>query len=157
MISDYTVRSMEPVANRSWPRIRIEYICTTSFKDIQREHRERTLDANNVFTEQCYTERFRPELNSRVNYPIKRTVIDITDQCEYDMSNPVLNHCVSWVINFVCKDATDSIWSVHGTSTEYLRTIRGIPIESMLATRINRILTEPLIPTTPEADECLRN
>ena len=35
---DCTVRSTLPVPNRSWPRIRIMYICARSFKRIQREH-----------------------------------------------------------------------------------------------------------------------
>ena len=34
-------------------------------------------------------------------------MIDITEQCEYNMSNPVLKYCVSWVINFVSEDAVE--------------------------------------------------
>ena len=77
-------------------------------------------------------------------------MIDITEQCEYDMSDPVLQYCVSWFINFVCKDAAEhliSSWNFHRIPGP----LGCIPIENILATRRNRILTEPLIPTTPEA------
>ena len=49
--SDYTIGSVEPVTNRSWPRIRIVHIFARSFKNLQREHRKRTLDADNVYAE----------------------------------------------------------------------------------------------------------
>ena len=32
-------------------------------------------------------------------------MIDITEQCEYNMSDPVLKYCVSWIINFLFEDA----------------------------------------------------
>ena len=56
------------------------------------------------------------------------------------MSDPVLNYCVSCVINFICKDAAEhliSSWNCHR-------------IPGPLATRRNQILPEPLIPTTPK-------
>ena len=65
------------------------------------------------------------------------------------MSDPVLNYCVSCVINFVCKDAAEhliSSWNCHRIPGP----LGCIPIENMLATRRNQILPEPLIPTTPE-------
>lgn len=43
-------------------------------------------------------------------------MIDIKEQCEYDMSDPVLMDCGSRDINFVCKDATEylmSSWNFH--------------------------------------------
>ena len=66
------------------------------------------------------------------------------------MSDPVLKYCVSWVINFIGKVAVEhlmSSWNLHGI----LGPLGCIPIENMLATRRNRILAEPLIPTTPGA------
>ena len=66
-----------------------------------RENTEREAWMQTASTQNNVIERFWPELNIRVNYPIKRTMIDITKQCEYDMSDPVLKYCVSWVINFV--------------------------------------------------------
>ena len=48
------MQSLEPVTNRSWPRIRIVHICARSFKNLERKHRKRTLDADNVYAEQSY-------------------------------------------------------------------------------------------------------
>ena len=66
------------------------------------------------------------------------------------MSDVFLKHCVSWVINFACKDDAEhliSSWNFH----RILGPLGCIPIENMLAIRRNQILPEPLIPTTPEA------
>ena len=54
-------------------------------------------------TQNNVMERFWPELNSRINYPIMRAMIDITVQYEYDMSDPVLKYCVSWFIILFVK------------------------------------------------------
>ena len=77
-------------------------------------------------------------------------MIDIVQQCEYDMSDPVLKYCVSWDNNFVCKDALEHLinsWTLH----KIPRPLGCIPIENMPATRRNWILPETLISTTPEA------
>ena len=77
-------------------------------------------------------------------------MIDISEQCECDMSDPVLKNCVSWIIDFVCKNATEhliSSWNFHRIPEP----LGCIPIENMLATRRNQILPKPLIPTTLEA------
>ena len=66
-----------------------------------RENTEREAWMQTASTQNSVIERFWAEVNSRVNYPIKRAMIDITKQCEYDMSDPVLKYCISWVINFV--------------------------------------------------------
>ena len=114
-----------------------------------REHWKRTLDADNVY-ENNVIELFWLELKSRVNYAIKRVMIDITKQCEYDISDLVLKYCVSWAISFICKDAAE-----HLISSWTFRRIPGplgcIPIENMLPAQRNWILPEPVIPTTPEA------
>ena len=81
---------------------------------------------------------------------MKRAMIYITEQCEYDMSDPILKYCVSWVINFVCKDAAEHLIS----SWNFQRIpepLGCIPIKNMLCTRGNRILPEPLIPASPQA------
>ena len=87
-------------------------------------------------TQNNLIERFWPELNSRLNDPIKKAKIDIIEQCEYDMSDPVLKYCVSWVINFIGKVAVEhlmSSWNLH----RILGPLGCIPIENMLATRRN--------------------
>lgn len=90
-------------------------------------------------TQNGVIEKFYPVLNNKENCPIKGAIINITEQCEYDMSDPVLKNCISQVINFVCKDATE-----HLISSWEFRRIPGplgcISIENMLATKRNRIL-----------------
>ena len=72
-------------------------------------------------TQNSVIERFRPELNGKVNYPIKRAMTDITEQCEYDICDPVLKYCVSWAVDFVCEDATEHLII---ELPQYTRTIR---------------------------------
>ena len=88
-------------------------------------------------TQNGVIEKFYPVLNNKENCPIKRAMINITEQCEYDMSDPVLKNFISQVINFVCKDATL-------ISSREFRRIPGplgcISIENTLATKRNRIL-----------------
>lgn len=66
------------------------------------------------------------------------------------MSDVFLKYCVSWVINFVCKDDAEHVissWNFHRIPGP----LGCIPIENMLIIRRNQILPESLIPTTPEA------
>ena len=66
------------------------------------------------------------------------------------MSDVFLKSCVSWVINFVCKDDAEHVissWNFHRIPGP----LGCIPIENMLIIRRNQILPESLIPTTPEA------
>ena len=36
------------------------------------------------------------ELNSRVNYPVKSTLIDMAEHGDIDMDNPLHKFCISW-------------------------------------------------------------
>ena len=45
-------------------------------------------------TQNSVIQRFRPGLNGKVNYPIKRAMTDIAEPCEYDICDPVLKYCV---------------------------------------------------------------
>ena len=101
-------------------------------------------------TQNNVIERFWPELNSRVNYPIKRAMLQISDAEEYDMTDPVVKYCFSWLTIFVAKDATQHLlqsWNHHR--------VPGpggcVPIQNMIETKRTVNLIEPLIPTTPEA------
>ena len=70
-------------------------------QNTEKEPRKQTASKqNNVI------ERFWPELNSRVNYSVKRALISIVEENDYNMSDPVLKHCVSWITNYICQDAT---------------------------------------------------
>ncbi len=41
-------------------------------------------------------ERIWVEVNNRVNYPIKRVLIDMLEKGEFSLDDPLHCHCVSW-------------------------------------------------------------
>ena len=82
-----------------WNQLRIvlsqEFVLCIFVQDLLKTYRENTEKEpwmQTTSTQNNVIERLRPELNSRVNYPIMRAMIDITVQCEYDMSDPVLKY-----------------------------------------------------------------
>jgi len=104
------------------------YLCNNCYSHIaitktKQPWRQTTSTDNNVI------ERFWPELNSRVNYPIKRAFISIRETFDYDLSDPVMKFSVS---------------RVPGPSG-------CIPIENMQSTKRTIQVFEPLIPTVSEA------
>ena len=97
-------------------------------------------------------ERYWPELNSRVNYPVKRTLISIIEENDYSMSDPVLKYCASWISNYICKVGTQHLimsWSHPRTPGP----MGCIPIENMRLSQQNACLNEVLVPSTSEAVE----
>ena len=121
-----------------WNLLRIdhdqEFVLCTFVQDLLKtygENTEKDLWMQTTSTQSNVIDLLWPELNSRVNHPIKRTMIDISGQCEYDMSDPVLKYCVSWVINFVCKDAAEYLinsWNFHRIPGP----LACVPAENML-------------------------
>jgi len=72
-------------------------------------YRKTTSTKNNV------VERFWPEMNSRINYPIKRALNeiiadDITDTL--DENDPVFKYCLSWITFFVSEDAVKHLFKL---------------------------------------------
>ena len=74
----------------------VQDILKNYHQSTEKEPWKQTTSTQNVI------ERFWPELNSRVNYPVKRALISITEENDYSMSDPVLNYCVSWITNYIC-------------------------------------------------------
>ena len=108
-------------------------------------------------TQNNVIERFWPEMNSRVNYPIKRAFVQIQEINDYDLSDPVLKYCFSWLSIYIVEDAAQHLidsWNYHRVPGR-----NGcIPIENMRITKRTAQLEPPLIPSTPEAvrmyEEC---
>lgn len=108
--------------------------------------RQTTSTKNNV------VERFWPEINSRINYPLKRAMNaiiadDLTDTLNED--DPVFNFCLSWVMLYVSDDPVKHLlnsWNHHR--------IPGpegcIPIQNMYETKHMATPPNHLIPSTPE-------
>lgn len=61
-------------------------------------------------------ERIWPEVNQRVNYPVKHVLVDMENNGEIDMSDEVIKFCVSWVTINVMNDAVNMFiqaWNNH--------------------------------------------
>ena len=61
-------------------------------------------------------ERIWPEINQRVNYPLKQVLIDMENNEELNMGDEVTKFCVSWVTIRVMHDAIHtfiSAWNCH--------------------------------------------
>ena len=52
-------------------------------------------------------ERIWPEVNSRVNYPIKLAMNVTVERNNIDVLDPVMKHCISWVSMYVSKPAIE--------------------------------------------------
>ena len=95
---------------------------------------------------------FWPEVNSRINYPIKRAMNAIlhSEVNEiFNLGDPVMKYAVSWVMLYVSHDAIQHLllsWNYHRVPGPHC----CIPIENMIQTSRTVKLPEYLIPTTAE-------
>ena len=81
-------------------------------------------------TSNYVAERMWPEVNKRVNYPIKCQLCEIQRQEDVDFAHPVIMFCVSWVTMYVAQDATQhliSSWNHHRIPGPQ----GGVPVENM--------------------------
>ena len=61
-------------------------------------------------------ERLWPEINQRVNYPLKRVLVQMEGNDEIDMSDDIVKYCVSWMVINVIKHAVVNFiaaWNAH--------------------------------------------
>lgn len=66
------------------------------------------------------------------------------------MFDPVVKYCFSWITNYIANDAAQHMiisWNHHRVPG----TNGCVPIDNMTATKRTVDLSEPLVPTTPEA------
>ena len=71
-------------------------------------------------------ERLWPEINQRINYPVKRVLVQMEGNDELDMTNSTTKLCVSWVTIHVIKSSVHSfiasLWSTdHFPASESMR------------------------------------
>ena len=140
-----------------WDQLRVdhgtEFFLCIFVQDLLKRYRfsqERLPWRQTASTENYTIERFWPEMNSRVNYPIKRAMIYISEENQYDMSDPVIKYCFSFITSYIASDAAQHLvtsWNHHrvpGASG-------CVPINNMNATKRTVKMFEPLVPTTSEA------
>ena len=61
-------------------------------------------------------ERMWPEVNQRINYPVKRILVEMESRDEIDMTNDMVKFCVSWTVINVIEKAVHSFvlaWNAH--------------------------------------------
>ena len=96
-------------------------------------------------------ERIWPELNQRINYPIKRLLIEMENNEDINMGDDVTRFCVSWVTMWVMRGAIKQFvqaWNCHRIPGPN----GGVP--SVLA---NNCATTTLAPTSiPSTGEMLQ-
>lgn len=140
-----------------WDQLRVdhgqEFVLCIFIQELLKEYRHdkhRQPWRQTKSTQNNVIERFWPELNSRVNYPIKRCMIRITEENDYDMSDPVVKYCISWVTLYIVTDAAVHLiesWNHHRVPGP----MGCVPIDNMRETSRAVHLPSHYIPTTPEA------
>ena len=68
-----------------------------------RENMDRPAHVKTTSKKNLTIERIWPEVNSRVNYPIKRVLVDLEEKGILDMTNENVQFCVSWFTCGVAK------------------------------------------------------
>ena len=90
-------------------------------------------------------ERMWPEVNQRINYPVKRVLVEMESNGEIDMADPIVKFCVSWTTITVIQPAVLTFvnaWNSH--------TIPGGGVPNVLAShtvQLTRLLPSA-VPTT---------
>jgi len=142
-----------------WEQVRMDHgqeFCLVSFAQTIMSH-HRLVGTSEPFrmttsTKNNVIERFWPEMNTRVNYPLKRalnTIIanDITDTL--DESDLVFKFCLSWLTLYISKDAVEHLlnsWNHHRVPG-----FNGcIPAENMQQSMHMAQVVEFLVSSTPE-------
>ena len=101
-------------------------------------------------TQNYIAKRMWPEVNQRVNYPIKRILVNLQGKKHFDFDDAVIKFCVSWVTMYTCHEPLQQLvdsWNFHR--------IPGpngcVPLENMLQSNRAVKIPEELVPTTEEA------
>ena len=129
-------------------------ICLTIFVQkilaYYRGNKERAPFMQTPSTQNYVAERIWPEINSRVNYPIKLAMNDFVERNNIDLSDPVMKHCISWVTMHVSKSGVEHF--VHAWNHHRIPGPKGcVPIENMNSTIRIQHIDEGIIPTVSEA------
>ena len=142
-----------------WNQLRIDHgkefrltIFAQELLESYRYSRNKTPWKQTTSTDNYVVEKFWPEVNSRVNYPIKKILSKIADDYDYDLSDPIMKRSLS----FTCCSLARGPFQHLGQSWNYHR-VPGpdgcIPIQKMEMT--NKI-PPPNLTFLPSTDEVVR-
>ena len=95
-------------------------------------------------------ERFWPELNRHVNYPIKRAMISITNAADYDDEDEVVRFVYSYISMYLVQNAAHHLIDSYNHH-RIPGPNGGVPIKKMESTKRTIMLPENVLPTTQEA------
>ena len=124
-----------------WNKLRLDHglefaLCIFVKETLKVYHRSQEKDPwrQTALTQNNVIERFWPDMNSRVNYPIRRAFVQILEINNYDLSDPVLKYCFYWLSIYIVEDAEQ-----HLIDSWNYRRVPGrngcIPIENMRHTK----------------------
>ena len=95
-------------------------------------------------------ERMWPEINARINYPIKRVLVAMESSGEIDMSQDVTKFCVSWTTINTVQIAVQNF--IHAWNNHRIPGRRGgVPNALAAATSLTTPLSLAMIPSTSQA------
>ena len=146
-----------------WDQVRMDHgqeFCLVSF--VQniishlRSNQDRDPFKKTPSTSNYVVERFWPEVNSRVNYPIKRAINILIEQEEFDLEDPVFKYCLSRITLFISFDAVQHFinsWNRHRIPGRRGGRRGCVPLECMVSTSRTARPPSFLIPTVSESIE----
>ncbi|XP_026122138.1 uncharacterized protein LOC113105304 [Carassius auratus] len=119
------------LSNGMWDQVRVDcgkefYLCLF-MQEILSAYRYNTAREpykQTPSTKNHRIERLWPEINNRVNYPIKEALIQLTDQEIIDMEDPTIRFCVS---NLACQIARIGVGRVVDSWNAHRIPGRGVP------------------------------
>ncbi|XP_056326001.1 uncharacterized protein LOC130238907 [Danio aesculapii] len=119
------------ISHGMWDQVRVdhgtEFYLTLFMQEMLAEHRhnqQRLPYLQTTSTKNHTVERMWPEVNKRVNFPIKRALIQMVDQESLDMEDGLTRYCLS---NLTCQISQIGVQRfVHAWNSHYI-TGKGIP------------------------------
>lgn len=98
------------LAHGIWDQVRVdhgkEFYLTLFMQELLSPHRynqERRPYLQTSSTKNHIVERIWPEVNNRVNYPLKTALLQLEDQEELDMNDGLVRYCVSNLTVQLCQ------------------------------------------------------
>ncbi|KAK2868885.1 hypothetical protein Q7C36_000756 [Tachysurus vachellii] len=106
-----------------WDKVRVdhgkEFYLTLFMQELLTSHchnQERRPCLQTSSTRNHIVERIWPEVNSRVNYPLKTALLQLVDQEEIDMNDSLVRYCVSNLTGQLCQIGLTMLvesWNAH--------------------------------------------